>query len=142
MASNLEAYAEYHTTTIKALLSQKGAPVVEDLLRRGRNVETRAKHLITSMGAVDTGRLRSSITSTLVSIGSEPAVRVGTNVNYAMFVHEGTGVYGPYGRPITPKSSQFLVFTPRGAKSPVFARSVKGMKGRPFLKDALPAAFE
>lgn len=53
-----------------------------DLARRGRNVETEWKRL----SRVDTGRLRSSITSR-VTTDSEGAVAIiGTNVEYAPFV--------------------------------------------------------
>jgi hypothetical protein len=75
-----------------------------------------------------------------VLINGAPVARVGTIVHYARFVHDGTGIYGPKHAPIRPKKSRWLVFTPKGQKSPVFARSVRGMPGTPFLRDALPAA--
>ena len=40
---------------------------------------------------VDTGRLRGSISHAVVGAGSdEPAVQIGTNVEYAIYVHDGT----------------------------------------------------
>ena len=51
---------------------------------------------------------------------------------YAGYVHEGTGLYGPHKTKIVPKSKQAL-FWP-GASHPV--RSVRGMKGRPFVAKA------
>ncbi len=36
--------------------------------------------------------------------------RIYSNVEYAMAVHEGTGVYGPEGHPIVPKTAKALKF--------------------------------
>ena len=44
---------------------------------------------------VDTGLLRNSIT--YVVNADEQSVTVGTNVKYAIYVHEGTGIYAPNG---------------------------------------------
>ena len=75
-----------------------------------------------------------------MSRGGLPGVRIGTNVEYAIFVHEGTGIYGPKGVPIRPSRAKALVFTPYGAVKPVFAKQVKGMPANPFLVNALWAA--
>lgn len=81
-----------------------------------------------------TGRLLASLTvgsSDGVSHVSGSEIVVGTNLKYARWLQDGTGIFGPTGTPITPKNGQFLVFTIGGAK--IFARSVKGMEKRPFL---------
>ena len=39
---------------------------------------------------VDTGRLRASITHSMIQSGDRPAVQIGTNVEYAIYVHDGT----------------------------------------------------
>ena len=44
---------------------------------------------------VDTGRLRGSITHRMGTDGGEPYVAVGTNVEYAVYVHEGTRKMAP-----------------------------------------------
>lgn len=116
----------------KALLAGPRGAIAADLLRRGLRVESKAKRLC----PVDTGRLRSSITTELVmSGGGIPVVRVGTNVDYAQAVHDGT-------RPhvILPRRASVLRFPSRG--SIVFARRVNhpGTRAYPFLRDALPAA--
>lgn len=36
----------------------------------------------------------------------------GTDEPHAMWVHDGTGIYGPRRRPIRPRSGRYLVFTP------------------------------
>lgn len=54
---------------------------------------------------------------------------------YAKFVHDGTGIYGPTGRPITAKKpGGVLHFFWNGRE--VFMRSVKGQRARPFLRNA------
>lgn len=53
----------------------------------GIEAETHAKEIITEKGAVDTGRLRNSITHAL---DGTKAVHIGTNVEYAPFVEAGT----------------------------------------------------
>jgi hypothetical protein len=51
---------------------------------------------------------------------------------YAGYVHEGTGLYGPHKTKIVPKNKQALYWP--GASHPV--RSVRGMKGRPWVRKA------
>lgn len=55
----------------------------------GKQAEGDVKDEITDKKIVDTGRLRSSITHLV----DGDSVEVGTNVNYAVYVHEGTGKY-------------------------------------------------
>ncbi len=61
-----------------------------------------------------------------------------TNVLYAIFVHDGTGIHGPIGEPITPVSSSVLVFEYQGET--VFARSVEGQHPNPFADRAVRSA--
>jgi hypothetical protein len=119
---------------IAQLLTSPTGPVAGDLLRRGRNVEGEAKRLC----PVDHGRLRSSITHELGQVRGQLAVRVGTNVSYALHVHEGTGIYGPTGQPITPKRARVLRWN--GRDGVVYRPRSKGSRGRPYLRNALPAA--
>lgn len=121
---------------LRRFQTRKDGIVARDLFKRTKRVEGRAKR----NAPVDTGRLRSAIVGNVDTKGDQLVGTVSANVNYALFVHEGTGVYGPTGSPITPKAGQFLVFTPKGASRPVFARSVQGQRPQPFLTDALPAA--
>lgn len=115
----------------------------KDLLRRGLKVQARARVLLGGAGGhpqrIATGQLRSSVGVQLRSLAGAPIVRIGSGVKHARWVHDGTGIYGPRRRKITPKRSRVLVFEVRGGDL-VFARSVKGMKKNEFLKDALPAA--
>ena len=80
-----------------------------------------------------TTNLVDSITSEFSGSGFHTEAKVKATARYAIFVHEGTGIYGPVGEPIRPKVKKAL-FWP-GAEHPV--KSVRGMKPRPFLKEAL-----
>lgn len=125
---------------LHALLTSPTGAIAKDLFRRGKKVEAKAKlNLQRYPKRIDTGTLRSSITTQLFTLSGKPAVRVGTNVFYALYVHDGTGIYGPRGRYITPVSAKFLSWKLKGGKR-VFALKVKGMPPNPFLKDAVMAA--
>lgn len=129
------------------LIGRYRAAQAKDLYRRGLLVQTRARILI-SGGAghpkrVSSGRLRSSIQVQLRTVGGRgPVVRIGTNLSYARYVHDGTGLYGPKRKKITPKRAKALRFKGKrfGKSGIIFAHSVKGMHRNQFLKDALPAA--
>lgn len=130
--------------------SPNGA-VAKDLMKRGARVESRAKRNVSGIGGsgpkrVDTGHLRSSIKHQLVLRPEGLSVRIGTNVHYAIFVHNGTGLYGPKHMLIRPKRAKALVWRSRlyGQKSGKFrgfvvVKSTKGMRPNPFLAAALPA---
>lgn len=91
---------------------------------------------------VDNGTLRRSISYVITGTSPESMVaRVGSNVEYALYVEEGTGIYGPKRKRIVPRTKEFLRFMPKGAANFVFARSVKGMPGRHYLARAIQSAF-
>lgn len=128
---------------VQRLLTSSNGGVVRDLLRRGLLVETQAKRNLGGIGGpkrVDTGRLRASIATQVVHRNGAPAVIVGTNVNYAILVHEGTGIYGPRHAPIRPRRAKRLRFKPKGSRRFVYARQVRGMAPNRFLVNALAAA--
>lgn len=81
---------------------------------------------------VRTGHLgRSHGTGPVRSIGLRTSGSVHANADYALYVHEGTG--GPTRR-IFPKRAQALRFQIGGRT--VFAAWVRGVKGRPWLRNA------
>ncbi|SDY71855.1 HK97 gp10 family phage protein [Thermoactinomyces sp. DSM 45892] len=61
--------------------------------------------------------------------------KVQTAVAYARYTNDGTGIYGPRRQPIRPRSGQALVFQSQGRT--VFARSVRGMKGRKYIEKSI-----
>lgn len=116
--------------------------------RRGQRVLNAARRLC----PVDEGRLRASLAMEMRQQTEGPVVRVGSNLKYAIYVHEGTGVYAGRG-PIRPKSGKYLRWPAKNNSGSgrrryksgrtsryVFAKQVRGIPSRPFLRDALPAA--
>ena len=128
---------------VRVLLTSRQGGVVRDLLRRGLRVESQAKRNLEGIGGpkrIDTGRLRASISTQVVTRNGVPTVLVGTNLNYAIFVHNGTGIYGPTGRMIRPRRAKRLKFKPKGSHKFVYAKAVRGMRPNRFLTNALSAA--
>lgn len=133
-----------HPANVYKLVHDPAGGIARDMLRRGLRVQAQARRNLAGANGrprrIATGNLRSSIYNIPIMTTEGPGARIGTFVKYALLVHNGTGLYGPRHRRITPKRAKFLVFTPKGARGKVFARSVKGMPPNPFLTDALPAA--
>lgn len=128
------------TRNIARLFANPNGQPARRMLRLAKKVEAQAKRNLKAN--VDTGQLRASVTSEVTIRGGVPVGRVGTNLKHGLYLHEGTGIYGPRKRPITPKRGKYLVFRPkrgRGIRGNrlVFARSVKGMKPNPYLRNAL-----
>lgn len=77
---------DIHEARIDNLLGTDGL-IASRIYARGLRVRNRAKRLC----PVDTGRLRSSIVVTPpYKRATEIIVSIGTNVEYAIFVHNGT----------------------------------------------------
>ena len=87
-----------------------------------------------------TARLRNGWKRTRLSADG---FTISPSVKYAGYHQSGTGIYGPRGTPIRPKSAKVLAFrsgTKRGGK--IFARSVKGAPARKMVPDrGLPARW-
>jgi bacteriophage HK97-gp10 putative tail-component len=124
-----------------ALLNAPGGPVARDLYQRGLRVQNRAR----TLAPVDTGRLRNSIIVEARTGADGPVVAIGSRLEYAIFVHEGTGLFGS-GRLIKPRNARVLRWPARSGTGArvrgafVFAKYSRGSPGRPFLTNALPAA--
>src|SRR6185369_1835637 len=124
---------------IKAIYASPQGAAVKDLFKRGLRVESAAKKNLQEFPQrVDTGRLRSDIHTELIAVQGKYTVRVGTNVYYALFVHDGTGIYAPRHQLIRPKSKKVMRW--KGNDGFVYAKYTRGMIPNPFLKNALPAA--
>lgn len=118
-----------------------------DVARYVRRVAEATRSLAVAEAPVDDGPLRASLRVQLETTGSQVKAWVYSNLEYSIWVHEGTGIYGPRGAPIRPKRGRFLVFearnartTPRGRGSLVFARQVRGARPNRFLLRALQQA--
>lgn len=121
---------------LQVLLRSDDGVVGKDTMQRGRKVEAAAKRRV----SVRTGRLQRSIKVRRDRSEGEASVIVEATAKHARFVHEGTGVYGPTGLPIQPKTRSVLKFRVGGVT--IFSPSVRGQRGTHFLRDALTAAVE
>lgn len=141
---------KFNDAQLQYIIKSPSGAVAKDLIKRGARVESRAKRNLSGGTSgpkrVNTGHLRSSIKHMLIVRPEGLAVRVGTPVHYARYVHDGTGLYGPKHTLIVPTHGKVLVWRSRiyGAKKgkwqgKVVVRSVKGMRPNPFLANALPA---
>lgn len=128
---------------LKRFLASPRGGLARDLLRRGFKVATAAKRNLAGGASgpkrIDTGRLRSSIgPPRLTTRNGELAVLVGTNVFYAVYVHNGTGVHGPRRQPIRPRFKKLLKF--KIGNKTIYAKQVQGMEPNRFLSRALREA--
>ncbi|MFC4328374.1 HK97 gp10 family phage protein [Streptomyces andamanensis] len=112
-----------------------------------RRVAEATRSLAVAMAPVDNGPLRASLRVEMEYSTKHVKAWVYSNLEYALYVHEGTGIYGPKGQPIRPVRAKFLRFearnartTPRGRGNIVFARQVRGARPNRFLLNALKAS--
>lgn len=107
-----------------------GVPLKQALQRSAITVQGDAKRGT----PVDTGRLRASITSVVDASPIPRFATIGTNIEYAPWVHDGR-------RPgrMPPPAALATWARRHGGQNPyVLARSIgrRGIKGKPFLRDA------
>lgn len=91
----------------------------------GAQAEGDVKDEITDLDAVDTGRLRASIAHQVYG----DSVEVGTDVDYAVYVHEGTGRNTAGGNPY----KRWVYTDPLDGKK----RMVHPQKPRRYIKNAM-----
>jgi hypothetical protein len=131
----------YNPTAMHKILSSPSGGLAKDMLKRAARVQALAKkNLQRPPQRVKTGHLRASITITPFVYMTYPAFRIGSPLKYALWVHDGTGIYGPHHQVIKPKTAKALRWQGGNVGEFVFAKHVKGMPPNPFLKDALVAA--
>lgn len=137
---------------VDALLRGRSGPVVQHIEEIVQAVRSEAVRNVKR----DTGALAASHQATVNVYGRLVVGRVGTTLHYAPYLHGGTGIYGPRGRPIVPVSAKVLRFKPGRAIGPslpgkagsspekrggwVFAQSVKGVPPHPWLVEAFERA--
>lgn len=123
----MEVKVNIHTDEAKKAMAEAMTRALEAV---GLAAEGDAKmELESSPRRVDTGRLRNSITHQVGDDESGKYVAIGTNVDYAIYVHEGTGIYAAEGN---------------GRKTPWFytddngeTHFTRGMKPNRFLRNAV-----
>lgn len=107
-----DGYIVFDDAALAAIFSSADGPVAKELTRIAIKVERKAKQLASTPGrgrvygrhrasapgdgpAVDTGRLRASITRETGKVGSVLVARVGTDVKYAKWLELGTSKMSP-----------------------------------------------
>lgn len=119
---------------INQILTSPEGPVFKAVQKAGRQTATYAKFELLKKEIGDTGKLQQSIESVTEVRGDNVVSKVGSDLPYAVFVHEGTQ------GPIVPTTRRVLRFRGRGGAF-VFAPQVRGTRetGRyvPFLTNAL-----
>jgi len=118
---------------LDAMLQGPNGDVARFMLRLGNRIRTGAAERCN----VDTGRLRSSISVALID---GPGCQVGSDVNYAYWVHEGTAPHVIEAQGMSPRNPTRLhVLSWVGPGGRVFRRRVNhpGYRGNPFLRDAM-----
>lgn len=101
-------------------------------------MEATATRNVRDMGVVKTGNLANSGVVNLRGEGFNRQAEITFRAGYSLFVHNGTGLFGPKKDFIRPKTKSMLSWIGADGKR-IFAKKVKGMKGRPFLADAMEA---
>jgi hypothetical protein len=140
--ATVEVRVVRYPDVVEHITNSPQGDVMQDLLKRGNRVLNAARRLC----PVNTGQLRASLFCEAVTMDGGPAVRIGSNLDYATYVHEGHG-------PIVPVSAKILAWPGinnsgkgsrryRGGATSgyVFAHRTRAVAGRPFLLDALDAA--
>lgn len=112
-----------------------------------RRIADRTANMARAYAPVDNGPLRASFRVRVVFTKSRIKAWIYTELEYGLFVHEGTGIYGPKGQMIKPKRGKYLVFEARNARTTapgrgtkVFARQVRGQRPNRYLLRALQTA--
>lgn len=129
----MSAYFVPNPAGIKSLYTGDSSPVVKDLRRRADRVALAAKLRVNKRS----GRLAASISTrpTMYGPTGAPFVMVGSRLNYALLVHNGTRPHTI--RPRRPGG--LLVFTSRGRQVRTMLVRHPGTRPNPYLLEALPA---
>lgn len=141
----------YNSGQIRQLLTSQQGPVWRDIQMRGTKVLNKARRL----APVDQGALKKSITLEMALVNGLPTARIGSNLKYAIFVHEGTGLWGR-GQFIRPVRAAVLRWPAKNQKyrqtggnrryragktqAYVYSQRSAGSRPKPFLRNALDAA--
>jgi hypothetical protein len=136
MANGVNIRVDVRNVTINNReLLQPGGVVYRGFQKAAGRTRDRAKVNLTRVGRVDTGRLRNSIAYEIQVNGSRISATVGTDVAYGKYIHDGTANNGTGF--IYPRRATVLRFKPRGGSGFVYAKKVRGIKGTPFIQDAI-----
>ena len=135
-----------NANALRALLADPNGQVARAIFQKAKAIELMAK-TIAPRGP--TGNLIQSIEATVQIENGVPVGTIAANKEYAIYVHEGTGIEGPNKELIRPKNASVLRWPKinkgkgrrryKGGKTAeyVYSKYSKGQKPRPFLKMAM-----
>jgi hypothetical protein len=83
-----------------------------------------------------TGRLANDITGRVVHRAGRPIGQIGNRVDYAEYVHNGTGIHGPRRQRIQAKPGRYFAFRGRSGTM-VYVTSHQGQRPQPYLLAAV-----
>lgn len=139
-----EVFVRLNGAALDSVLKGPNGLVVKDLIVRAEKVKVEARRLCPvgvqhpgSKRKYPPGQLRESLVKTIVTVGGEPGVVVGSSLDYAIYVHEGTRPHE-----IRPRSKPALVFFSARAGRVIVTKLVHhpGTQPNRFLIKALRVA--
>ena len=119
--------------------------LMKDLADSGAN----SKRLVTSALANSSNKIQSearkraphrtgSLQRSILAYLKYPLAIVQVNEKYGVYIEQGTGIYGPEGRPIRPVKAKVLVFKIGGRT--IFTKEIKGIRAKPFFAPGIQAS--
>lgn len=139
MATNVIKIDITKASTDKAV----AAIVGKTLLKIGTTAKARSQQIIGEEIKDRSGKLKSRVSFELVRNGDHVELHLEDSAGtYALYQHEGTGIYGPKKRPIKPKHGKFLVWKDPDTGKLIFAKQVRGTPGKKFLSRAAKFAIK
>lgn len=108
-----------------------------------QDVAPKVSAAIVATMPLDTGNmiLETSVEPIIDSQG-RPTLRVRGKAFYTAWVDQGTGLYGPLKKWITPTTAKALSWTSRETGQRVTRRRVRGQRGQHFFRRALEMVFD
>ena len=109
----------------------------------GATAKARAQQILTEEVTDRSGALKTKTDFDLVVRGNEVYLEFYNDAGpHALYQHEGTGIYGPKGRPIRPKRAKLLSWIDPSTGQRVFAKEVRGTPAKKFLTRAIDFALD
>lgn len=136
----VSVHVDLNHAAIYQFLYSPGGPIVRGVNRWSQEVRS----LAVARSPKSSGHLAGSSS---VEMNTHPGFVVGVirfSARHALWVHEGTGIYGPRGRPIRRRGGGLMKF-PTGAgggsrargRAFTYTRTARGQRPQPFLVSAL-----
>lgn len=119
---------ENATELIAKLDDCENIDLTRPLLKVGNDIEVAAKENCNGKFSEPTGTLKRSIRAELIGTNS---VEIGTNLEYAVYVEHGTGLYAYDGRGRASSSEHPIPWTYKGSDG--LFHTTSGVRPRPFL---------